>query len=100
MISFDVSSEEFKVIQQIVARAKTIHAEFIQQAMPFDDISLEMDLCACIAQGQPLRLQELLVADDFNFVHDVFGIRKYMDRNPKSPTAGKLTAFFVPRYAA
>ena len=41
-----------------------------------------------------LRLEDLLNADDANFVHDVIGIVNNIDRN--NPTDFN---FFVPRYA-
>lgn len=42
----------------------------------------------------PLRLQALLEADDFNFVHDVFGIRKHYDA-----ATGAIDNRFLPRFA-
>ena len=43
---------------------------------------------------KPLRLAELLGADDGNFAHDVFGINKHLNRE-----TGLLEDCFVPRYA-
>jgi hypothetical protein len=45
--------------------------------------------------GTPLRLTELLEADDFNFSHDVFGILRHLDRE-----SGELQNCFVPRFTA
>lgn len=42
----------------------------------------------------PLKLDELLAADDVNFTHDVFGIRRHLNRETK-----KLENCFVPRFA-
>ena len=42
----------------------------------------------------PLKLQELLNADEFDFWHDIFGIYKNLNRQTK-----KLENCFVPRYA-
>jgi hypothetical protein len=53
-----------------------------------------MDIDACHCNGTPLKLQELLDADDANFAHDVFGITRHIDR-----TTGKLTNCFLPRFA-
>lgn len=53
-----------------------------------------MDITACHANGNPLRLAELLKADDGNFGHDVFGIRRFIDR-----TTGRLMGHFRPRYS-
>ena len=52
-------------------------------------------LAATHANGNPLRLHDLLNADDLNFAHDVWGIRSKIDR-----TTGKLTDHFSPRYSA
>ncbi len=40
----------------------------------------------------PLDLRKLLDAPEPHFAHDVFGIRRYLDR-----TTGKLRGFFNPR---
>lgn len=45
-------------------------------------------------QTCPLRLQDLLDADDFNFGHDLLGIRENIDRN-----TGELMNCFRPRFA-
>ena len=42
-----------------------------------------------------LRLDDLLAADDLNFLHDVAGINRHLDRD----TYALLDGFF-PRYAA
>lgn len=54
-----------------------------------------MDVMACHCNGCPLRLSELLAADDANFGHDVFGIRRHIDRE-----TGQLTDCFLPRFSA
>ena len=53
-----------------------------------------MDLMAT-HENCPLRLTELLIADDGNFAHDVFGINRHLDR-----TTRQLQDCFLPRYAA
>jgi hypothetical protein len=55
---------------------------------------VQMDLAACHCNGCPLQLTELLDADDFNFSHDIFGIRRHLNR-----TTGKLDDRFLPRFA-
>jgi hypothetical protein len=42
----------------------------------------------------PLRLHELLDADDFNFAHDIFGIYSNFNRETKQLENG-----FLPRFA-
>jgi hypothetical protein len=44
---------------------------------------------------RPLRLQQLLDADDGNFAHDISGIHRYLDIKNN-----KFTDCFVPRFAA
>jgi hypothetical protein len=41
----------------------------------------------------PLRLQELLDADDFNFAHDIFGIYSNFNRETKQLENGFLPIF-------
>lgn len=53
-----------------------------------------MDITAVHANGNPLKLAELLATDDFNFTHDVFGITRHIDRE-----TGKLGGCFVPRFS-
>jgi len=52
------------------------------------DISATHAIC-------PLRLSDLLEANDFNFKHDVFGIRRHLNRE-----TGELEDCFLPRYSA
>ncbi len=61
----------------------------------YDMTSAVMDLESA-HEGLPIDLKGLLEADDNNFAHDVFGIRRHLDR---STFPGKLTDCFVPRYA-
>lgn len=100
MVSFQVSTEEGWLISEIAHRAirqarKTLMAtnERVESDMlrPQDWM---MDVTAVHANGCPLRLRELLLADDFNFAHDVFGIRRHLNR-----ATGKLDGGFVPRFA-
>jgi len=55
---------------------------------------MTMDVSAVHANGNPLRLEDLLHADDFNFAHDMSGICNCLDRN-----TGKLTRNFLPRFS-
>jgi hypothetical protein len=61
----------------------------------FNYITVALDLTACHCNGTPLNLERLLNADSFNFVHDVVGINRHLDRD-----TGKLTGFFLPRSSA
>lgn len=92
-VNFKASDEDYTLIDGIVGRA-VMMAERNGQALPNDRLQLTMDLCACHLNGCPLKLAELLQADDFNFAHDVWGIRRHMNR-----TTGKLADCFLPRFA-
>ena len=91
-VQFDVSRDDGKVIADIAHRAYGLSIKHKLQ-----DTSLygwQMDITATHRNGCQLRLRELLAADDFNFTHDVFGIRRYLNRE-----TGELGGHFVPRYA-
>jgi hypothetical protein len=90
-ISFHVSNEDFRLIDRIVTRAEAI-ADRIGR--PLNVSQIMMDVTACHANGCPLQLEKLLKADEFTFVHDVFGIERHLDR-----ATGKLTDAFSPRLA-
>lgn len=57
-------------------------------------INLIMDLTAAdgVNGNDPLDWDRLLAADDFNFLHDVTGICRHMNRD-----TGELMNCFVPR---
>jgi hypothetical protein len=101
MVSFDIGREDAKVIQEIAQRAvqmarKTLMAtngRVETQMLRVQDWA--MDVTAVHVNGMPLRLRELLGTDDFNFSHDVFGIRRHINRE-----TGQLGGCFVPRFAA
>lgn len=79
------------LISRIADRAVTMATE---HGVKYDKMSAVMDLESAHKE-KPLRLGALLSADDFNFAHDVFGIRRHMDR---TEYPGKLTGCFVPRF--
>jgi hypothetical protein len=90
-ISFDVSRIDADVIGKIVARGWKI--DWLRKSYD-EKLSMRMDVIAVHANGNPLRLQALLDADDFNFAHDMSGICNCLDRN-----TGKLTRNFRPRFS-
>lgn len=89
-----------KVIFDCTRADSTLLAEIVNRALPPDDkngeerLNLHMDLTATHANGTPLRLAELLAAPNFDFWHDIRGIRRHIDRK-----TGKLGGCFVPRCA-
>ena len=91
IVHFDVSPEDARLIADIAHRAFAMALR-----AKVRDTSLygwQMDITAVHRNIVPLRLSALLSADDFNFSHDVFGIRRHLDRE-----AGTLGGCFVPRF--
>lgn len=95
MPKFDANHEEMATIGHIADRAIKLRKELgVNRPSQLDWTTLVMDIEACHCNGNPLRLEELLMADDGDFGHDVFGIQRYIDRR-----TGKLTDCFVLRYS-
>lgn len=91
MIKFNVTPDETALIASIAERAIAL---FKDAGIKQTQMDTCMDLSACIANGCPLKLSELLAADDFNFMHDVAGVRRHLNR-----TTGLLEDCFLPRFA-
>jgi hypothetical protein len=87
MPSFQTTRKEAELIVDIVRRAE-------KMGLCGDRMSLNMDITACHANGNRLRFEDLLKADDFNFTHDICGIQRTINRSN-----GKLLDFFLPRYS-
>jgi len=85
------TDEELKLAEAIAKRAAKQAIDF---GIEYDQLSAEMDILATHLNGCPLKLQELLDADDVNFAHDTFGIRRHLNRR-----TGKLEDFFDPRFS-
>ena len=85
------SKQEARTISAIAQRAVAIAAT---AGFKYEFMDADMDITACHVNGNPLRLDELLAADEFNFAHDVFGIRRHIDRE-----TGKLGNCFSPRFS-
>lgn len=87
----DLTAAEFKTVQAIARRADAMY----KSAGVMDQTQMDtiMDIECCHATI-PLRLDELLRADDVNFAHDVGGIRRHLDRQ-----TGEMWNCFVPRFA-
>jgi hypothetical protein len=90
-INWSIEGKDEFVIEKIAARAAKMAPE---AGIIYSKLDALMDLTACHANGNPLRLEDLLSADDMNFSHDVFGIRRHLNRE-----TGKLEGFFSPRYS-
>ncbi len=87
MPSFKTTRAEIDTIQAIVRRAE-------KMSLCPDRLELDMDITACHANGCVLDLKKLLAFPDFDFVHDIVGIRRHINR-----TNGKMLDYFLPRSA-
>lgn len=85
------TKEEWIIANRIAKRASRLAAD---NGIEYTIQDAEMDVLATHLNGCPLKLEELANADDGNFGHDVFGIRRFIDR-----TTGQLTGCFCPRFA-
>jgi len=87
---WEITNKEFDLLVQVAKRALRELKDY-----PDDQRTLIMDLNACHSNGCPLYFRGLLDAPLQDFSHDIYGIRKAIDRN-----TGKLTEdVFMPRYA-
>lgn len=88
--SFDVSPADHDLIQKIAERAVDLRSSL-------SVLDTEMDVTACHANGCPLDLPRMLAsgeAGEYDFLHDVLGIARHLDRN-----SGALRDCFLPRFA-
>ena len=90
MLNWNTTKEEMDAIRGIAQRAGSA-TQSIGEAL----MDIEMDITACHLNGCKLDLAKLAGFDEFNFAHDVGGIRRHLDRK-----TGKLRDCFVPRSAA
>lgn len=98
MFNFRLSLEEADIVESIVERAVSIAAS---AGWTYQRLEARMDIIVCHKYGCRMNLKALMNADDLQFSHDVFGIRRHLNR-----TTGRLDAIhgykgeFVPRFAA
>lgn len=89
MINWTCSKDDMRLIWAI---AKRVFREL--EGYPDDRVTLDMDLTACHCNGCPLDLQKLLDAPAFDFAHDIYGIRRHINRE-----TGQIEGCFLPRCA-
>lgn len=87
-VNFEVSETDRTAIDAIVERAKRMWPKV-------DATSLAMDLVATHNHVCELRLEDMLMAPDLDFAHDVSGIMCYLDREKLN-----MKHEFLPRFAA
>lgn len=88
-ISFKTNEAETRLITSIVERTVAISRK---SGLNYEKMDCRMDITACHANGNLLNLEKLAAFPDFDFCHDVFGIRRHLDRE-----TGKLQNCFSPR---
>ncbi len=86
-IKWNATKNERDLISLVVNRVKKMDAHY-------DPMDCRMDITACHLNACPLDLKALVTADDFNFAHDVYGIRRHINRD-----TAQLENCFVPRFA-
>lgn len=89
-VRFDAVQEDANLITAIVLRA----ASLMSEDQMGERLSLAMDITAVHLNDAAIDLAKLLRAPDFDFVHDVAGIVRHIDRR-----TGKLGNHFFPRCA-
>ncbi len=90
MVEFaELTKEEQPFFDKITEK---VRAAVLEKKCTYGQLDLRMDLLATHVEN-PLDFQRLAEADDFNFWHDIYGIRNHLNRN-----TGKLRSGFLPRF--
>jgi hypothetical protein len=90
-VRFNANSTDLALIEGIVDRGMSIPWLAASYASRMEML---MDVTAVHLNGNPLRLKDMLGADDFNFAHDMSGICNCLDRE-----TGQLMNNFSPRFS-
>jgi len=90
-IKWELPKKDYSLICRLTDRAMRYYAS---KGMKEEWRRVAMDITACHNNGCRLRLADWLAADEFNFLHDLFGIRNNLNRR-----TGKLDGLFLPRFA-
>lgn len=93
-LQFERQREEARgrVIGEIADRAVRLYEK---HDVRIERLTVLLDVLTCHSKVQPLRLDDLLAADDYNFLHDIGGINRHLDRD-----AYRLGDGFLPRFSA
>ncbi|MDL2289772.1 hypothetical protein LJB95_00010 [Paludibacteraceae bacterium OttesenSCG-928-F17] len=83
-INWNLNENDMNLVDKISRRA-------VEQ-LGANKMDTMMDITAAHLNDCELDLEKLLKFDDFNFAHDIHGIRGHIDTN-----TGKLTRGFLPR---
>jgi len=91
-MNYQTTREDAELIEKIAQRAGEVLESVGISRQRFDVVK---DITACHVNHAPLKLDELLAADQGDFIFDVLGILLNIDRY-----TGKLQNGFVPRFQA
>ena len=91
-INWHLNPHDQVSVEKIVDRAFELCAH--HDIPTGEKINLHMDLTACHNHGCPMDLKKLLAAPDFDFLHDLLGIGRHINRQ-----TGALGDCFLPRCA-
>jgi len=90
----DFNPSDTPTLKKIVTRWRDIQKTRSGSADPILHVTMDMQAANGVNGNPPLDLKGLLGFDDFNFIHDMAGISRHMNR-----TTGEIENFFVPRCA-
>jgi hypothetical protein len=79
---------ELEIVQKIADRVAVLISVLQLDGMDYDRQDLIMDLDAAYTNSGPFNLTRLLESPDTDFLHDVYGIHRHIDRE---------TGCFMPR---
>lgn len=91
VINWKASKFESQIIGKLAKRASAMADKSGFEYTPMD---ARLDITACHLNCCALNLNKLAQAEDFDFAHDVFGIRRHINRD-----TAQLEDCFVPRCA-
>jgi hypothetical protein len=94
-VNFESTDEELALIEKIVERAENVGYVRGRKSRShwYTKTTMTLDLLAANANGNPMDFERMLATDDLNFLHDVAGIARHMNRE-----TGKFNDFFSPRF--
>lgn len=91
MLNLQTTREDAEIIRRIARRA---NAAARRAGVEYSVLTAWMDVSNCHVNACPLELEALATAPLSEFQHDVFGIRRHIDRHN-----GTMGGCFLPRYA-
>ncbi|MCP1245388.1 hypothetical protein NKW54_05460 [Acetobacter cerevisiae] len=94
-VKFKATPAELRIIKRIGRRAAVLMRRHgSSQNYGAIRLSVIISLVVTHSNGCPLDLERMVKADDFNLLHDVDGINRYLNTE-----TGRLTQCFLPRFA-